>query len=213
MTDDKHLWPLAWHPNIPGDRPDRAKFVAPACGAASQRTQHGFWTSPMLGPQYSMWSIHHDKNNMTYHQVREGWAIGWPDPARTAVIDSLADLQHLVEEFPCTAHSEARDWLRANDPALREIHDGMFFPTLDFAAMTGRYDAIDLTEAGRQATWFTVPGTTLWDAPTVLWLTPAWEALHPITTKDFCEGELLIDLEQAVSAHIAALHTAGPSTP
>lgn len=214
---DPSPFPLAWHPQQPGDRPDPARFVAPSCSGGMRRTRDGLWTSPMVTHRYSAWSIRHDQTGSRHQLVREGWAMAWPDRARTAVIDSFEDLVALVRRFPCKAHLTMDEFLRRGcpvdpvcDPArdlaedLAEdlpVHDAMHTPPLDYAAMAAEYDAVHLTEAGRQATWMQTPGTTFWDVETVLWLAPAWTLLRPITTDEFVEQDFLDSLLQWALSH------------
>lgn len=193
---DSYLpWPLAWHPSVPDDTLDPARFSVPQCGSQDMRYQRingGLWTSPMITRHYSAWSIQHDVDNMSAHQVREGWALDWPDPARTAVVDSLADLTGLVARFPCRAHRSLHAFFMTgarctfdeldSDLYDRPMHDDMLFPPLDFPAMAQVYDAFHVTAEGIRNTRQTVPGTTAWAVQTVLWLKPVWRVLHPIAT-------------------------------
>lgn len=176
-------WPLAWHPRTDGDKPDPVRFTRPSCADHEIRTKDGLWTSPMIGPQYSMWSIYHDINGMDGQLVRQGWALAWPDPARTATIDTLADLQRLVAAYPCTAH-RSLNTIFTMSGSLDDcpLHDDLLSPPLDFARMAADFDAIHLTDTGQQETFMTTPGTTHWSVETVLWLNPVWVTLHPITT-------------------------------
>lgn len=200
MSDDDGFppFPLAWHPRVSGDRPDPGRFTVPACAHGDIfRTGGGLWTSPMLGERYSVWSVYADKEDIGGQLSREGWALAWPDPARTARIDTLGDLQTLVDRFPCRAHRplehnglcgvEMVSWEFGREAVGNPVgmHDSRLAPPLDFAAMSAQFDAVYLSEKGRQATWLTLPGTTIWSIETVLWLAPAWRLLRPITTDVF----------------------------
>src|SRR4029079_1859868 len=166
MEDDDESpfppWPLAWHPRVDGDRPDPARFATPACNGDGFRPGGGLWTSPMIGRRHSVWSIHHDREKISAQQVRQGWALDWPDPARTARIDTGEDLHRLIAQFGCREHhpleSIGLGWPpvvghRAHGSLAAE--DSRQWPPLDFTAMSAHFDALYLTEAGRQATWMT----------------------------------------------------------
>lgn len=193
-------WPLAWHPRADGDRPDPARFATPACAGDGFRPSGGLWTSPMLGKRHSVWSIYHDREELSAHHVRQGWALAWPDQDRTAFIDTEADLQRLVEQYPCRAHRVIQHAICAGFPIFHNdnataAHDSLQWPPLDYAAMTADFDAIYLTEDGRQATWFKDPGTSAFSVSTVLWLRPAWTVLHPITTAEFDVATFADDMD------------------
>lgn len=176
-------WPLAWHPRADGDKPDPTRFARPVCADHEINTKGGLWTSPMIDQQHSLWSVYHDVTGMEANLVRQGWALAWPAPARTATINSLEDLQRLVAAYPCTAHRSLDTIFTMTGPHdYCPLHDDQLSPPLDFAAMATEYDAVHLTEAGRQATFMTTPGTTHWSVETVLWLNPVWITLYPITT-------------------------------
>lgn len=207
--DDIFPFPLAWHPRVSGDRPDPARFTVPTCGSDNIpfRTGGGLWTSPMIGARHSVWSIHADQENITGILTRQGWALAWPDPARTARVERLPDLQALVERYPCRAHRplERQGMLCSQaftDPAAQDLpyHDSRMAPPLDFAAMSADFDAIHLSEAGRKATWHTLPGTTMWSVETVLWLAPVWQLLHPVTTMFFTPDAFATALEEALAS-------------
>lgn len=176
--------PLAWHPRTDGDQPDHARFQRPECADYEVRTQHGLWTSPMTGARQSIWSIYHDENHIDAQLVRQGWAVQWPDPARTATITTHDDLIALVHAYPCTRHRSLNVLITLTGAPFDEwpLHDDMLSPPLDFQAMAADFDAVHLTEAGRRATCETLPGTAHWSVETVLWLNPVWRVLHPITT-------------------------------
>jgi hypothetical protein len=135
------------------------------------------------------------------------WALDWPDPARTARIDSGEDLHRLVAQFGCREHhpleSIGRGWPpvvgHRSDGSLA-VHDSRQWPPLDFTAMSTDFDALYLTEAGRQATWMTNPGTSAWSCETVLWLNPVWQLREPIQTVAFRAKSFYDDLLQSVRA-------------
>lgn len=186
--------PLAWHPTGTGQKPVPERLVTPTCQGGPGRPCGGLWTSPLVTPKHSFWSIHHDQNELGFQLVREGWAVGWPHRDHTAIIDSYEDLQELCRTYPCTTRH-----LDAEEPVLNELcsmfeplnHSSMYQPPLDYPALVNAgYDAVYLSVAGFETTRFTDPGTGCWDSPTVLWLTPTFETLHPVFTDAYSRDGL-----------------------
>lgn len=188
-------WPLAWHPRTAGDTPDPARFVPPYCHPSRHGISGGLWTSPMLSMNYSCWSIWADQEGRgRWWRLRQGWAIGWPDPARTVTVSSLADLQAVVGRYPCRAHASTEDlwrvcWAPRPDAPRPDadgnvaVHDDRSWPPIDFAAMGADFDALHVTAQGLSETFLTRPGTTTWSAETVLWINPVFEVLDKIRTR------------------------------
>jgi hypothetical protein len=190
-------WNLAWHPRAGQDHPpDKARFEPPACTVRPDdipRITGGLWTSPLLKlPQlgtFSMWSILHDREGYGSHSS-QAWEIAWPHESQTAVIDSLKDLQDLVERYPCTAHRRRDTWglicghRHPWETPDKPEHDEMNWPVLDFAKLAADgYTALHVTVRGHDATWQTKPGTTAMGCETVLWLAPEWNIIGPVQTQ------------------------------
>jgi hypothetical protein len=190
-------WNLAWHPRLHNRyaRPDPARFAPAACSAGSPpRITGGLWTSPILklpGRKVTAWSVEHDREGMNAHS-RLAYEIAWPAPDRMAVIGSKQDLDGLYQRYRCRAHRSKSTWGSICGPWEDQdlpCHDEISWPPLDFAALAADYDALYLTEAGRDATWLTNPGTSAMACETVLWLQPVWHIIGKIRTGRWISGD------------------------
>lgn len=120
-----------------------------------------------IKPKWGLWTSTYDAERHTsawvdwclaeeFGDVTAGsWFVLTPDPsARVFVIDGLAALEHLTDNYP--------------EPGT-EAYTRRFFACLDFERLAQEYDAIHMTEAGQWATRYSTPNLNGWDVECTLW--------------------------------------------
>ena len=122
------------------------------------KPKNGLWTStydPECGSAWVQWNFSERfagirKNDLLYFHAY----VLYPQEAKVAVIDTLEDLENLIEKYRFKTEVPFR-----------------FFGTesLDFEALSQDYDALHLTEKGQWATRHGSPNLYGWDVESTLW--------------------------------------------
>jgi hypothetical protein len=130
-----------------------------------EKPSGGLWTCRDHPRAQSAWRLWDRRNDMGFTRYRRTWRLTAVNP-RIYTIDTLADLLVALARWPHHAFPGERF---------------LFAREIDFAAMAAEgYDAVELTEDGRSATYIAFPdGLYSWDIPCILWLRWAFSDVEP----------------------------------
>lgn len=163
-----------------GDGAPRAEGIVPVRNEEFRTS----WPKPARGT--GMWTSTHGTAGSWLDWMRqEGWfpnedsarywLIDVAPSARVYVIDSVADLEQLIQRFPKRVPSD--------------------FAQVDWAAAGASFDGIHLTVGGQWATRLQEPNLYGWDCESTLWFRWAFTG----TPREISKAEALAALPQPVS--------------